>query len=147
MKNISKHIKFLLFSFCCISNIFTQVIVLKNDTIQPMEELSRDQALEKMTLITTRLFDLEDTNHITFHLSKMKELIKFLDEIEDKKLIAAIHFLLENHHRSSIKDLPFWSKNIKELELATIIPMTPEIALKAPQVKWAILHKKMTVKN
>ena len=68
--------------------------------------------------------------------------IEFLDEVEDKKLIAAIHFLLENHHKSSPL---FWLQSVQKYELDTVIPMTPEITKMSKPEKLIILSKKMKI--
>ncbi len=114
---------------------------------QPSLKMSREQAIEAIRGVTTNLFDPNDVNHITLHLNKMKEFAKFLDNIQDKKLIAAIHFLLANHHRSSITDIVFWTKAIKDLEIDIVIPMAPEIIAKPKSEKLMLLHKKMTINN
>ncbi len=109
--------------------------------------LSREQAIEEIRKVVSNLFNPHDVNHISLHLSKMKEFAKFLDEVQDKKLIAAVHFLLMNHHRSSITDTVFWLKAIKELELDTIMPMTDAVAALPKAEKLKLLNKKMTVGN
>lgn len=109
--------------------------------------LSREQAIEEIRKIVSNLFNPSDVNHISLHLSKMKEFAKFLDEIQDKKLIAAVHFLLMNHHRSSIIDTVFWLKAIKELELDTVMPMTDAVAALPKAEKLKLLNKKMTAGN
>ena len=111
---------------------------------KPVKNFSRSQAIEEIRKVTSRLFDPKDTNHITLHLNQMKEFTIFLDEVEDKKIIAAIHFLLENHHRSSPIDIAFWIQASQRLELDTVIPMTPEIAKKTKAEKLKLLSKKMT---
>lgn len=119
----------------------TQETIKENKPVK----LSRGQATEEIRKITSKLFDPKDLHHISLHLNEMKEFTKFLDEIEDKKLIAAIHFLLENHHKSSIIYLAFWIQASKELEFDTIIPMTPHLAKMPKAEKLAILRKKMTI--
>jgi hypothetical protein len=109
--------------------------------------LSREQAIEEIRNVVSDLFNPHDVNHISLHLSKMKQFAKFLDEIQDKKLIAAIHFLLMNHHRSSIIDTVFWLKAIKELKLDTVMPMTDAVAALPKAEKLKLLNKKMTVGN
>ena len=122
--------------------------VVEQPAIQkPSLTMSREQAIEAIRGVTTNLFDPNDVNHITLHLNKMKEFAKFLDNIQDKKLIAAIHFLLANHHRSSITDIIFWTKAIKDLEIDIVIPMAPEILAKPKSEKLMLLHKKMTINN
>ncbi len=115
--------------------------------VKPIKNLSRQQALDEIKKVTTSLFDPKDNRHISLHLNEMKELSNFLHEIEDKKLIAAIHFLLENHHKSSVTYLAFWIQATQRLELDTIIPMTPKIASLPKAEKLAILRKKMTISS
>jgi len=110
-------------------------------------EMSRDQALEEIKKVTTVLFDPQDANHISLHLNKMKDFIKFLDDVQDKKLIAAIHFLLDNQHRSGTTDLLFWLKANSTHQFDIIIPMTPEVAAKTKAEKLMVLKQKMTVKK
>lgn len=106
-------------------------------------KLSREQAIEAMKQITTKLFDSNDSQHISMYLNDMKDLIVHLDDILDKKTIAAIHFLIKNQHRSSPFEFLFWAKAIKEKELDTAIPTTAEVANKAGAEKLMILQKKM----
>lgn len=109
--------------------------------------LSREEALENIKNTTTKLFDLNDPHHISVHLNTMKDLTQHLDTNKDKKTITAIHFLLENQHRSSIlADTYFWAKAIKEKELNTSIPMTPEVAKKSKTEMLSTLRKKMLLK-
>jgi len=112
----------------------------------PKQEMSRDQAIEAIKKITTKLFDAKDTTHISLHLNEMKEFTKFLDDAQDKKLIAAIHFLLMNHHRSGAGDILFWLKANNEHQFDTIIPMTPEVAAKPTAEKRKLLLQKMAIK-
>ena len=65
-----------------------------------------------------------------------------IDEEIDKKTISAIHFLLENQHRSGLLDGIFWLNAIKEKELKTAIPMTAEVAIKSDAEKY--LGEKVT---
>lgn len=118
-----------------------------NSEIKQKIRLSRTEALERMKKITDKLFDDKDTNHITYHLQKLKIYIQFLDEIQDKKLIAAIHFLIQNQHRSSIVDTAFWIQSIKKYELNTTIPMNSDTSNKSQSEKLMILRKKMIAGN
>ena len=109
-----------------------------------IKKATRDQALAEIKKSTTKLFDREDPYHISVHLKTMNDLSQHLDKHLDKKTINAIHFLLENQHRSSILlDTLFWKKAIKEHELDTAIPMTPEVASISQVDKLMILNKKM----
>lgn len=106
-------------------------------------KLSRDEAIEAMKQITTKLFDDKDPQHISTYLNDMKDLLIHLDDIIDKKTIAAIHFLIKNQHRSSLLDTLFWVKAIQEKELETAIPMTLEVTNIPGGAKLAVLQKKM----
>lgn len=108
---------------------------------------SRDEALEGIKKVTSKLFDPNDINHITLHLSQMKSFIKFLDDIEDKKLIAAIHFLIDNHHKSSAMHTLFWINASVKYEFDKVIPMYEEIVALPKEKKLLILRKKMTTGN
>lgn len=105
--------------------------------------LSREQALHQIKETTTKLFDTNDANHISAYLNTMRDLAQNLDMSKDSKTIVAIHFLLQNQHRSNITDFIFWTKAIQEKELYTAIPMTPEVASRSNTEKLAILRKKM----
>lgn len=122
-----------------IQKLKPKVFIRKNPT------MTRDKALDEIKQTTTKLFDLNDPHHISVHLNTMKELSENLYTEIDKKTITAIHFLLENQHRSSLLDTFFWTKAIKEKELDTAIPMTPEVANKSKIEKLAALRKKMAI--
>jgi hypothetical protein len=107
--------------------------------------MSRDEALNAIKEETTKLFDINNAEHLSVHLLTMKDLSKNLDQELDKKTINAIHFLLENQHRSGLLDRLFWMKAVKEKELETAIPMTPEVTNKPKAEKLAALLKKITM--
>ena len=67
--------------------------------------------------------------------------------IDDMKTIDAIHFLLENQHRSGVADIIFWLQANKKHDFDTTIPVTPEIAEKTTYEKKSILHKKMALQS
>jgi hypothetical protein len=119
----------------------------KDVAVQPIKNLSRAQAIEEIRKLTTNFFDPNDKSHITLHLNNMKEFSNFLHEVEDKKLIAAIHFLLENYEKTGMAYLAFWIQASQRLELDTIFPMTPEIAKKTKAEKLKILSKKMATNS
>ena len=104
-------------------------------------ELSREQALEAIKLITTKIFDINDTDYVSTHLLAMKDLSENLHPEEDIKTIDAIHFLLANQHRSSTLDQLFWWNANKKHEFDTTIPVTEET--KAKTDKLAVIFKKM----
>jgi hypothetical protein len=104
---------------------------------------SRDEALDEIKETTTKIFDLNDNTDLSSHLETMKDLSKNLDPKIDEKTINAIHFLLENQHRSSIVDTLFWLKSAKEMDLHNVIPMTEETAKKSKVEILGTLRKKM----
>jgi len=107
-------------------------------------ELSREEALEEMKSITTKIFDMNDSDYLSTHLLAMKRLTQHLDQETDLKTIDAIHFLLENQHRSSLTDaLIFWPPANKHHEFNKNIPVTQEVAKKDDYEKKSTLHKKM----
>ncbi len=116
-------------------------------TEEDIPALSRDEALDSMKLITTKIFDINDDNYLSGHLMAMKKLSQHLHPEEDIKTINAIHFLLENQHRSGIADTIFWLKANKEHEFDKSIPVTEDIAQKPKYEKSSILHKKMSVES
>ena len=113
------------------------------EIIEAAPAMSRHDALGAIKETTTSLFDPLDENHLSIHLDRMEKLTRHLDIDQDMKTINAIHFLLENQHRSSIVDTLFWIKAIKEKELETAIPMTTEVADKPSMEKFKTLQKKM----
>jgi hypothetical protein len=119
----------------------------KDVVVKPIKNLSREQAIEEIRNLTTKFFDPNDKSHITLHLNNMQEFSKFLHEVEDKKLIAAIHFLLENYQKSGMAYLAFWIQASQRLELDTVFPMTLEIAKKTKAEKMKILSKKMAMNS
>jgi|SRR3989339_569554 len=108
-------------------------------------ELSREQALEEMKSITTKIFDIHDTNDLSTHLLTMKELSQNLHPEDDIKTINAIHFLLENQHRSSMLDKLFWWNANKQHEFDTTIPVTEET--KAKNDKLIVIFTKMGLES
>ena len=118
-------------------------IAFIDNTTPTVSMVSRIEALEKMTEITTQMFDPKEQDHISVYLNKMLDLAEHLDEELDKKTINAIHFLLNNQHKTSYIHIPYWSKAAKENELETAIPMTPEIAALPSTTKASALRQKM----
>ncbi|MBV8660992.1 MAG: hypothetical protein JO129_02515 [Candidatus Dependentiae bacterium] len=114
---------------------------------KPMEKLSRDQAYEAIRATTAKIFDPNDSELLSAHLNRVKELSKQLHQENDIKTISAIHFLLENQHRSNITDTPFWLKAAKEKEFLVAIPMTPEVANKSQFETFSTLRSKMVKSN
>lgn len=119
----------------------------KEVAVKPIKNLSRAQAIEEIRNLTTKFFDPNDKGHITLHLNNMKEFSNFLHEVEDKKLIAAIHFLLENYEKTGMAYLAFWIQASQRLELDTVFPMTPEVTKKTKAEKMKILSKKMAMNS
>jgi len=109
--------------------------------------IKRQEAIDQIKEIMTKIFDPEDAEHISEHLDMMVALSKNLDPVLDAKAITAINFLFANQHRCSLLDTLFWTKMIKEKELDTAIPMSTEIAKKPGTVKLSILRKKMATKK
>ena len=105
----------------------------------------RDEALEAMKIITTKVFDINDEEFLSTHLLAMKELTEYLDKEIDKKTISAIHFLLENQHLSSLIHVKFWWDADKKHNFSTSIPMTPTVA--ANKTNIATLRKKMALQT
>jgi hypothetical protein len=116
-------------------------------TKEDIPKLSRDETLEAMKIITTKLFDPTDLDSLSMHLLALKALCQHLDPETDKKTIDGIHFLLANQHRSSSFDTIFWMQAINKYELTTVIPTTQEIANKKGPEKLAVLRKKMTLQT
>ncbi len=113
--------------------------------ITDIPKSEREEALDAMKVISTKLFDLNDTDSLSAHLLALKELCDNLDPEIDKKAITAIHFLLENQHRTSMADMMFWIHANTKYELETAIPMIPGVARKPKAEKIAALRKKMTL--
>lgn len=114
--------------------------------IEPTKnEHNREKALEAIKDLTSQIFDPHDPKHILEHLKKMKHLTKHLDSVKDKKIINAINFLYDNHHRSSssVVDTLFWINAVHKYELDRVIPMTDQVANKPKTEKLLILHKKL----
>ena len=134
-----------------LAKFIATILYQKENTKQIVEiaeiipTMSRHDALNAIKKTTTSLFDPLDENHLSIHLNKMEKLTRHLDVDQDIKTINAIHFLLENQHRSSIIDTLFWVKAIKEKELETAIPMTTEVANKPKVEKLSTLRKKMNI--
>jgi hypothetical protein len=131
-----------------ISNYIRSLLYEKdqtNTTTNPQEryipELSREEALEAIKLITTKIFDIHDTDYVSKHLLTMKKLSQSLHPEDDIRTIDAIHFLLANQHRSSTLDQLFWWNANKKHEFDTTIPVTEET--KAKTDKLAVIFKKM----
>jgi len=103
----------------------------------------RDQAFHQIRQTTSKIFDPKDPDHISRHLTNMKELTSDLDPVNDAKTISAIHFLLDNQHRHSLLDTLFWTKMIKEKELDTAIPMAPDVVQRSSSEKLTTLRKKL----
>ncbi len=112
---------------------------------EDIPQSDRHEALEAMKVISTKLFDLNDTDSLSAHLLALKELCDNLDPNIDKKAITAIHFLLENQHRTSMADMMFWIHANTKYELESAIPMTAAIAMQPKAQKIAALRKKMTL--
>ncbi len=138
-----------------ISNYIMSILYEKDNPIQgtsvvtedEIPELSREEALEAMKSITTKIFDVNDTDYLSTHLLAMKQLSQNLHSEDDMKTIDAIHFLLENQHRSGVADIIFWLQANKKHDFDTTIPVTPEIAEKTTYEKKSILHKKMALQS
>jgi len=122
-----------------------KITIPTNQINQNHPKISRDEAIHKIKQTTSKIFDVQDPENLSVHLNTMVDLTRQLDPQQDKKTITAIHFLLENQHRSSILDTLFWIKNIKEKELDTAIPMTTETASKSSAEKLSTLRKKMAL--
>ena len=107
----------------------------------------RESALEGIKTVTTKIFDINDEEDISSHFLAMKELTKYLDQELDKKTISAIHFLLENQHRSSpgAVDTAFWWRANTQHNFLKTIPMTPEVATNKTNV--ATLRKKLALQT
>jgi len=137
------------------TNTTTQVEEIKSISIPKIIEpetkilfpLPRNEALEIIRSITAKVFDLNDPYHISVHLEDLKTLTENLDPIIDKKTITAIHFLVENQHRTSYFDAVFWIKNMKEKELDTSIPVTEQIFKMSKADKLKILQTKFAIKK
>lgn len=109
--------------------------------------LPRNEALEIIRSITAKVFDLNDPYHISVHLEDLKTLTENLDPIIDKKTITAIHFLVENQHRTSYLDMIFWIKNMKEKELDSSIPVTEQVFKMSKTDKLKVLQTKLAIKK
>ena len=115
-------------------------------TEEKISELSpRDAALETMKSITTKIFDINDTDYLSTHLLAMKQLSEDLHPEDDLKTINAIHCLLENQHRSNAVDKLFWAGANYKHKFNTTIPVTEET--KAKNDKIETLFKKMAAET
>lgn len=134
-----------------INNIKEEINDQNSEIIQEQTKilfpLPRNEALEIIRSITTKVFDLDDPYHISIHLEDLQKLTENLDPIIDKKTITAIHFLAENQHRTSYLDTIFWIKNIKEKELDSSIPLTEQVFKMSKTDKLKILQTKLARKK
>lgn len=123
----------------------TKAPVVKEETIVALSP--RESALEGIKTVTTKIFDIDDEEDISSHFLAMKELTEYLDQELDKKTISAIHFLLENQHRSSpgAVDTAFWWRANTQHNFLKTIPMTPEVATNKTNV--ATLRKKLALQT
>lgn len=116
-------------------------------TEKSFDSLTRNDALHIIRLTTEKIFDINDPYHISIHLDDLKRLTTYLDEVVDQKTITAIHFLIENQHRSSYLDFPFWTIKIRELGLDKYIPVTEKVANMPSGEKLKILRTKLSAKK
>lgn len=114
-----------------------------------IQALSRDEAYEAIRSTTTKVFDPKDQESISTHLTRMKELTQHLHPEKDKKTITAIHFLLENQHRSSgsVFDQAFWLKASIDKEFTIAIPLSPETAKRGQKEMSKTLLSKMSLQT
>lgn len=116
-------------------------------TEKSFDSLTRNDALHIIRSTTEKIFDINDPHHISNHLDDLKLLTTYLDPVVDQKTIIAIHFLIENQHRSSYLDFPFWAIKIRELELDKYIPLTEKVANMPSGEKLKILRTKLSAKK
>ncbi|MDP3788685.1 MAG: hypothetical protein Q8Q60_05225 [Candidatus Chromulinivorax sp.] len=114
-------------------------------TEEDIPKSDRDEALAAMKVISTKLFDLNDTDSLSAHLLALKALCDHLNPNIDQKTITAIHFLLENQHRTGTANIMFWMSANSKYGLENALPMTQEIEKRPRAVKLAAINKKMTL--
>lgn len=120
---------------------------IPNEVPIVIPSMTRDEALQMIKEITNKIFDMNDPVHISVYLENAKKILQYLDPVIDAKTIAAIEFLHENQHKSSVFYVPFWIQKIKEKELKTAIPMNAELSSKSDIEKLKILQKKLAAPN
>jgi hypothetical protein len=116
------------------------------ETIKPAKpQVSEEEILKTIRAITRLIFDDNDQQHISIHLEAMKKLTKDLDPIKHKKIIDVINFLIENQHKSRIRDIMFWVNATKEQKFHEVLPVPEHIAGMSQIKLFELLRKKMAL--
>ncbi len=125
-------------------NLISQEFESEKEIIESLEISEQDiiQAIQEKTKL---IFDDNDQLHISIHLQEIKKLTQLLDPIKHKKIIDAVNFLIENQHKSRMRDIVFWVKATEEQKFHEVLPV-PEHVAKMSKIKlFELLRKKMSL--